>query len=192
MIRMPMKFATQLAAFACAVAFCVSAHALVISADGVFNTFDIDDFTAKSGGLEWIDLAGNPLAFTFTTAGPVSVTVLDAGFAGDRFQILDNGSPVAVTAPATDTYPLALPSTQVGFAAAFTDARWSRAVITLSAGAHSITGLLSRSALDSGGVALNATVGGIRVVAVPEPGTWFSLLAGLLALFAAFASRRQH
>jgi len=166
----------------------VGAATIAITPDNAWHAFDVDSFSAISGGLEWIDLGGEALTFEFTTQTPAILTVVDSGFGGDRFQVYDNGQLLGETLAGADTYPDSL---VVDFDAALADARWSRGVYALAAGNHSITGLLSRSALDHTGLPLDATVGAIRVAAVPEPSTWAMLATGLL-MITSIAYRRKH
>ncbi|MGE3540938.1 MAG: PEP-CTERM sorting domain-containing protein [Candidatus Tectimicrobiota bacterium] len=158
----------------------VGATSLPVTPDNTWYTFDVDSLSALSGGLEWIDLNdGTPLAFVLSTSTPVRLTVVDAGFAGDRFQVYDNGQLLGETSPGANTYPLSL---GLDFDAALADARWSRGVYVLAAGSHSITGLLSLSALDDNSLPLEATVGALQLAPVPEPATWAMLATGLLLL----------
>jgi len=143
----------------------VGAATVTITPDNAWHTFDVDSFSANSGGLEWIDIDGTALTFAFTTPTPVTLTVVNGGFGGNRFQVFDNGQPLDDTLAGADTYP---ESKGLNFDAALADARWSRRVYTLVAGNHSITGSLSRSAVDGTGSAINATVGAVRVDAAPN------------------------
>lgn len=156
-----------------------------------WNTFDVDNLTAASAGLEWIDIAdGSALSFQFTVgAGQIgALTVVDAGFAGDRFDILVNGSALGTTTSAVNTYPV---SFTLDFDAALADPRFSRGQWGFSAGTYTITGQLATSALDDLGAPLNATVGALMLTLapVPEASTLAMLLAGL-GLVGAAARRR--
>lgn len=161
-----------------AAAFAANAQAtqVPINADGSWNVFDVDDFTSLSGGVEWIDLGdGSPLAFSFTTASDVQLTVVDAGFAGDRFNVFDNGNLLGVTGAATENYPV---SVGLNFDTALATTGYSSAVFLLAAGTHLITGDLFASAHTGSGSALNATVGALKVAPVPLPASLLLLLSG--------------
>jgi len=154
------------------------ASTVAIAPDNTWHAFDVDDFSSASGGLEWIDLNdGSALTYNFTTAGNALLTIVDAGFAGDRFQVLDNGVSLGLTSTATNTYPA---SVGLNFDSALSNANYSYATYLLSAGTHNITGLLVQSALDGSDQPLNATVGGLRVAAapVPLPASLLLLLSG--------------
>jgi hypothetical protein len=158
------------------------AQALVLAADGQWSAFDVDDQMAASGDLEWIDIFddGAALGFDFSiAAGYVgSLTVVDGGFAGDRFLVTDGAS---ILLGKTSTPGSSMPdSVGLDFDAALADPRYSSASFALGAGSHSISGYLIRSATFAG-VPLNATVGAVRltVSAVPEPSVALTLLAGL-------------
>src|SRR5712692_3016711 len=158
-----MRWALVLA-FSAILAGPVGAAMVTIASDHVWHEFDVDSFSAISGGLEWIDLDGTVLTFAFTTPTPVNLTVVHGGFGGNRFQVSDNGQPLGETQTGTDTFP---ESKGLNFDAALADARWSRRVYTLAAGNHNITGSLSRSAVDGTGSPLNAAVGAVRLDAAP-------------------------
>ncbi|MEO8037786.1 MAG: PEP-CTERM sorting domain-containing protein [Betaproteobacteria bacterium] len=166
-----------------------SAHAdtVVLPMDGQWHPFDVDAEFAPA--KDWIDLSGDALAFTFNAAGPVALTVLDGGFAGDEFEVFDHGVWLGFTSAAVDSYPDSFASTQAGFDHALADNRYSRRVFMLGAGAHSVTGLMSRSALDDTLVPLDATVGAVRIAAVPEPASWSLLAGGIAALVGAIRRR---
>lgn len=159
---------------------------VAIAPDGTWNQFDVTQDLANSGGLEWIDsFDGTPLSFSFTLNTAAVLKIVDGGFAGDRFEVFNDGISLLTTSAATDTYP-----TSVGtdFDAAFADPKYSKASIVLAPGSYLITGLLAHSALDDSAVPLNATVGAIQL-AVPEPATYASMIAGL-ALLGALLRRR--
>jgi hypothetical protein len=154
-------------------------HALAanmpIAADSGWYTFDVDPLTSLSSGKEWIDLDGSALVFELTLVIPAYLTVVDAGFAGDVFELFVNGASLGTTSPAVNSYPV---SVGLSFAAAMADPAYSRGSYLLAPGSYAITGALSLSALDDAGSAIDATVGGIRVLSVAEPGSLALLLAG--------------
>jgi len=160
----------------CTVMLCTAAHAdeIAVTQDNSWYQFDVDDFQSASGGLEWITPSGNPLAFTFTAATDVLLTVVDGVYGGDRFEVLDNGHSLGLTSAATNTYP---DTHFLDFDAALADSRYSFATFLLTAGEHSVTGLLAESAL-ANGTPLNSTVGAIRVAPVPLPASALLLLSG--------------
>ncbi|MDP3330401.1 MAG: hypothetical protein Q8S55_00155, partial [Methylococcaceae bacterium] len=85
-------------------ALCGQAEAASLTADGAWNTFDVDDLSSASGNLEWIDLDGNALSFDFTLTESAYLKVVDAGFAGDRFNVYDNGVLLDQTSAVANTY----------------------------------------------------------------------------------------
>lgn len=161
-----------------------------LAADGQWNAFDVDELTALSGGLEWIDLDGDVLSFEFTLTGQGVLTIVDGAIAGDEFQIFNHGTSLGHTSPSMDP-----DSTSVGtdFDAAFSDQhRYSYAEFILGPGSYSITGLLTASALDNYGIPYNATVGAVRlteVSAVPVPAAAWLFGSGLLAVAGLLRSR---
>jgi hypothetical protein len=166
------------------------AHAASLPADGSWASFTVDG-NLPPYSLGWIDDAYAPLSFSFTVADgyEATLTVVDAGFTGDRFDVSDNGLLLGTTsvAPNGDVSGASV----VDFSAALANPDFSRGIYTLGAGNHSITGLLTTSTSDSFGP-LNATLGGVQltVSAVPEPATLGTLLAGL-GLFG-FVLRRRN
>jgi hypothetical protein len=164
---------TALLALACAGA--ASAETVSIAADNTWHAFDVDDLSSNSGGLEWIDLNGGALGFTFTTTTDTLLTVVDGGFAGDRFRVFDQGNLLGETSVVASQ----ISASQLGtnFDTALGNANYSFATYLLAAGTHTITGLLSQSATDSG-FDINATVGGLRVAPVPLPGALLMFLSG--------------
>ena len=184
-----MQHAGWIAAVALALT-AVQANADVVTiTDNQWHAFDVDELSANTGGLEWISLDGSALSFTLSLATSAYVTVLDGGFAGDRFRVFDNGTELGLTSAPGSSYPDSL---GLNFDAALADSSWSRAVFLLGAGEHSITGLLTASALDEFGDALNATVGAVKVAPVPLPAALLLFLSGsgLLGLFGKSASEK--
>jgi hypothetical protein len=175
-----------------ALAAALPAQAVTLAADGQWSSFDVDELSAASGGLEWIDLfaEGVPLSFSFTIAAGSygTLTVVDGGFAGDSFSVTSNGNPLGQTSAGVDSAP---DSIGLDFDAALADARYSRGSWQFGAGTWTVGGALAASALYDG-LPLNATVGAVRleVSPVPEPAAAGLLLAGLGLLAAARRSTR--
>jgi hypothetical protein len=159
---------------------------------GTWKTFDVVDPSLSLGNndLSWIDLNdGSNLSFTFTiAAGQVGkLTVVDAGFSGDRFSVSSNGSSLGLTSAAVNSYPISVGD----FDLALANSNYSSGLFTFAAGTYTVTGALDTSALDDLGAALNATTGGLRleVSPVPLPAAALLLLNGL-GVFG-FAARRR-
>jgi hypothetical protein len=169
-------------------AITVQAEAATLVADGAWNTFDVDELTSVSGGLEWIDLAdGNALSFDFMLSTQAYLKVVDGGFAGDRFNVFDNGNLLNQTSSAVNTYP---DSIGLDFDGAFADSDYSQGFFLLGAGNHSITGVLTQSALDDTSLPINATVGAVSLTAVPLPAAAWLYLTGT-ALMGVVSRRRK-
>ena len=170
-----------------------SATVFNLAADSQWHTFDVDDMVSASGGLEWIDAQidtgynndGSALHFVFNVAGQAILTIVDGGFAGDRFQIFNNGEVLGLTSASTDSYP---DSVGTNFDAALEDSRYSQAVYVLNAGQYDITGVLNTSA-SAEGTLLNTTIGAVSLTAVPVPGA-LGLFAIGSALLAGVSRRR--
>lgn len=193
------------AAFAAVSAVPAAATTINLAGDGTWQTFNVSDIDALSGGLEWIDNNnsldpnfGTPLSFEFTIADGMTgvFTVVDAGFAGDTFIVRNNGgflgSGHTLNVPQTtfDMAPFAF-----DFDVALLDpVNFSQGIFQLGAGSYSITGLLDRSVLLDPTTPLNSTLGGVRlsIMPVPEPGALLAMLAGfgVLAGTAGRARRR--
>ncbi len=164
-------------------AFQGAAQSAVLAADSSWAGFLVDDVTAQSSGVEWIDDQGLPLHFGFSIAPGFqgTLTVVDAGFSGDRYLVRDGAVLLGATgaAVAGDAFG----AITFSYDDALANADFSRAVFTLGAGVHDISGVLSQSLMVSG-APLNASIGAVRlaVSAVPEPATLATLLAGLALL----------
>ncbi|WP_424196215.1 PEP-CTERM sorting domain-containing protein [Ampullimonas aquatilis] len=160
------------------------AHATLITTDGSWNQFDVDDLTAQSGGVEWIHINdGTQLNYQFTIANGFQgkLTVVDAVFAGDTFKVFNGNTLLGTTSPVTATNyeqnPLNL---GYDFDAALANSQFSKATYILTAGTYDIHGMLDQSVL-LGGTPLNSTSGALKVevAAVPVPSTLLSLISGL-------------
>ena len=167
-----------------------SAHAVALPANGQWLPFDVA--FDLSGNLNWLNINdGSALSFSFNVpAGQVGkLTVVDGGFAGDRFAVTANpGVALGTTSAAVNSYPS---NVYLDFDAAMANPSYSRNVFTLTPGTYNISGSLLSSALDDSGTALNTTVGGIQLTlaAVPEPSTALSFFVGLVALVAGLRRR---
>jgi hypothetical protein len=166
------------------------AHAtdIVLASDGHWATFAVDSFLASGAGLGWIDDAGDPLHFTFVIGSGLSgrLTVLDTGFAGDTFSVLNGAATLGLTSavPVRQFDPAAAAIEDPDIALA--DLSFSRAVFTLGSGSYSIGGTLAQSLL-SGNEPLDATSGALRltvgsIAPIPEPSSLALLLAGFGAI----------
>ncbi len=170
---------------------------VALPADNAWHAFTVDSLLAPASppaiNLGWIDDAGNPLRFTFVIGSGFlgALTVLDTGYAGDRFRLTNFGTLLGLTSavPLQSFDPAAVAVED--FAVALADARFSRATFALGAGSYSIGGSLEQSLLLDG-VALNATSGGVRfaIAPVPEPSSIALLLAGFGAVGAIVRRRR--
>ena len=192
-----------LAGLIAALALSASAHAtsIGISADGSWHEFDVDSAASQFGGTEWIDNVTGPtgyvgdgsvLTFTFTVSTEVRLDIVDAGLSGDTFTFAVGGnggiglgqtSNVAMT-----TYETAV-DIGTDFDGAFADhANFSFASFFLAPGTYTVGGNLLQS-LTFEGDALNATVGALRVTAVPAPAAVL-LMAPAMGLLAGLRRRR--
>lgn len=152
--------------------------------DGSYHEFQFGTATSAvfscAGGC---DATSNPIAeqtssppWTFTTAGPATLFVLDLFFKGDRFQFFDNLVSVGTTSVVANT---GVNSCSGDIACATADAGYSRLSVALSAGAHSLTGSVIANA--TGASAGGAAVFSVATSAVPEPGTMVLIgLGGVL------------
>ena len=183
----------------------LAAHATStpLAADGQWQAFGVDSFSAVSGGTEWIDNDytnaagyGTALDFTFTIAAGFAgqLTVVDASMAGDVFNVFNHGSLLGTTSGVPVQLYGSAPDIGDDHDAALLNSAFSRGVFTLGAGSYSISGALAQSLMlddGAGGLSpLNATSGAIKlsVSAVPEPSTLVFAVLGLTWLV---ASRRS-
>ena len=156
------------------------AETITLQPNAQWNAFDVDNSVSNSGGLEWIDLNNDPLKFTFTLTHSAFLDVVDAGIAGDVFNVYANGVLKGQTSAAVNSYPNGLGT---HFDAAWANPNYSHGSFWFQAGTYTVTGLLTTSALDNSGQAINATVGAVRldIPAVPEPeSVWLMMTGGLL------------
>lgn len=161
------------------VVFQAQATTVALNADGIWNEFNVDDFSAISAGTEWIDYVdstspdfGTPLQYTFTIASGYEgkLSVVDAGFAGDTFSVYANSTLLGITSSTTNSTDLSN-----DFDANFANSNFSSGAFTLTAGSYTVTGNLF-----STNQAFNATNGALKleVMLVPEADTYAMLLAG--------------
>lgn len=158
-------------------AFALNAHAASIATDGSWAEFDFD-----TAGSAIYDLNTLETTFSFTLNQASILRVVDAGFSGDRFSIIANGTLLGTTSPSiaqgVSEDPIFDP------ALVWNDNRFSKGSWNLAAGAYTITGSATLSPFEAG-------FGYMSVTAVPEPESHAMLLAGL-ALIGAFARRPNH
>ena len=198
-----MTFRQGLLASALLAAFIAPAQAttVALAADGQWQTFDVSDIESKSFGVEWIDAAntlspgyGTPLNFTFTIAsGAVgTLTVVDAVFNGDRFDVTNFGAALGSTSAVPLQAYASATNVGVDYDAAIANPSFSRGVFTLGAGSYSVSGVLTQSVFDDLGP-LNSTGGALKLAvtsAVPEPATLAAMVA-VLAVVAGITRRRK-
>lgn len=181
-------------AVAAAAATPALATTVALPADGSWNEFTVDASVPPGHGNGWIDYAdGSPLSFQFTIAAghTGTLTVVDAGFAGDTFTITNGDA----TLGQTSAVPVGNVEGNVefDFDAALGNAAYSHGVFTLGAGTYDISGTLLQSVYDDlAGMDLDSTNGALRltVSSVPEPSGIALSLAGLAAV-ALLARRRR-
>ncbi len=200
-----MKYVQRVAAAALAAGLAGPAFATTVAlpGDASWQSFNVNDLDAVSHGLEWIDNNntldpnfGTSLTFTFTIGAGLqgTLTVVDAGFAGDTFVVRNGGAFLGNTSGVPTTNFLTAANVGTDFNVALADPNdFSQGVFVLGPGTYSITGSLLASVLfDDNVTPLDATVGGINlsVVPVPDAPALPTLLAGL-GVLGLVASRRR-
>lgn len=177
-----------------------AATTVSLAADGQWVGFNVSDLDSRSQGLEWIDNEnsldpnfGSQLFFEFTIASGFtgSLTIVDAGFAGDTFLVSNFGGLLGSTSfvPAA-SYDTAL-NAGLDYSAALADtANFSSATFALGAGTYRISGLLAQS-VQFDGLPLNSTAGAVNLTMAPVPeAPALAMMVAGLALFAGLARRR--
>ena len=176
------------------------ATVVALAADGQWNSFNVSDIDSQTFGVEWIDNAdslsadfGSRLDFSFTIAAGFTgtLTVVDAGFAGDTFSVTNFGAALGNTSLVPPQSVDSAVDIGVDFDAALAHPSFSHGVFTLAAGDYRISGMLAQS-VSFDGAALNSTIGALNltVTAVPEASTWGLMAAGL-GLLAVVSRRRR-
>lgn len=175
---------------ALALAAALPAHASSLPTNGNWVEFSVDA-NLPPYSLDWLDQFGDKnFEFVIPVGFKGTLTVVDTGFSGDRFTVMNGATLLGQTSVATQGDING--AIEFDPETALSNADYSRGVFTLAAGQYSIRGWLSQSALD-GSKPLNATIGGIKleVSPVPEPASLATLLAGLY-LLSVFMARRQN
>lgn len=166
------------------------AGTVALVANGEWNEFNVNDEFSNTQGVEWIDFNdsnspsfGSALTYQFTIANGFKglLSVVDAGVAGDSFEIFNNGQSIGFTSNTTNSIEYSN-----DFESNLTNANFSSNFFTLAEGTYNISGALF-STLQS----FNETNGALKldVTPVPLPGT-FGLLAGGISLLAFMRRRR--
>jgi hypothetical protein len=181
-----MKIGSVLFGLALLVVLPKAAHASTITVDGSWHEFRYGTATSAvltCGGL--CSPTSNPLAEVlgtppWTWTGPATLTILDLGVVGDRFEAFDNLASLGVTTIIANdgVNPCAF-----NIACALADLRYSRLVISISgAGAHSLTMNVTQNAVNTtaGNAVFQLSAG---TTAVPEPASVALVGVGLAAFF---------
>lgn len=173
-------------------AIAMQAHATQIdlAADGQWTPFAVDNQVGPAFDVGWIDTEtlspgyGSMLEFDITieSGSQGRLTVVDAGFAGDRFRVFDGNVVLGETSPVPATDAGSAPF-ELDYDAALANRAFSSRVFRLGAGVHHITGELTQS-VGADGQPLVATLGAVKLDAapVPVPAAFITLGSGMLAL----------
>lgn len=176
------KFTAALA-FSLSLVATAQATGINLNPGDTWNEFTVDDLSSASSGTEWIMADdsnspdfGSPLHFTFTVPqGFIGLlSVVDSGFAGDRFEIFNHGSSLGVTSSTNNSSDFS-----VDFSESWNNPNFSRAYFNLMSGSYDITGRLFSSLQN-----FTATNGALKFEAVgetkmPEPSAMVLLFVGL-------------
>ncbi|MCU7370610.1 PEP-CTERM sorting domain-containing protein [Paucibacter sp. O1-1] len=173
-----MKTQKQLAGAALVVAAALlntaQAASFTLTPDGAWF-----EFLLAEGQSSWLDQAAEPASFSFSSANPFVLRVVDFFLPGDSTQVLSNG----VLLGATPT--VAFDDSQFADTpdAALGNPVWSQASWVLGPGSYTFTGLPGTLPTGSANLAISVT-------AVPEPASAAMLLAGLLGVVGMARRRR--
>jgi hypothetical protein len=174
-----------------------SATASPISVDGAWHEFVFDAGGAAAGCFGGCVATTNPVAADalsppWTFSGAATVTVLDLFLQGDTFELFDNLVSLGVSSlPGDDNTCVA------DVTCALADPSYSRLVVDLGSGSHSLTINNVASASLFGGAAVfqvaPSTITSQEPIpaAVPEPASLLLLASGLAGCVARLRSRRR-
>ena len=179
--------------WACGLALllCASpASATPVLVDGTWHQFGFQAAGSSVTSCVGCLPTSNPLAEQLSTppwtfSGPATLTVLDLYLIGDRFEVFDSGVSLGTTSVVANT---GLTPCGGDIGCALADLGYSRLVLDLGAGAHSLTMNVIQNAAGS---SLGASVFQLSSAVVPEPGTML-LFAAAFAATGARVRRWRH